>query len=169
MPSATNNLPPARRRHPLMKSALPVLLALAVAGLSTGCTTPRQDYMAGHPELKPEHRKIMVAGAFKDHDPVAGMTRDAVRLTMGTDPAQMTTVNGEDAWIWIKKKGDSLTMLDAPNHTGGPGAGTFSGLPADNGEEPKKRFIVRTTVFFRGDTATRVDVTEERLGGGGSQ
>jgi len=151
-----------------MKSALFALLALAAAGLSTGCTSPRQDYMAQHPELKPEHRKIMAAGVFKDHDPVAGMTRDAVRLTMGTDPAQVTTVNGEDAWIWIKKKGDALTMIDESNHSGGPGSGTFSGLPADNGDNPKKRSIVRTTVFFRGDLATRVDVTEEPLGAGGN-
>jgi len=163
MPSATSNVivPPARRRT-FMKFAL---LALAAAAISTGCTTPRQDYIAQHPELSPEHRKIVAAGTFKDHDPVAGMTRDAVRLTMGTDPAQVTKVNGEDAWIWIKKKGDSLTMMDESNHSGGPGSGTFSGLPPENDHEPKKRSIVRTTVFFRGDTATRVDVTEEVLGG----
>ena len=149
-----------------MKSALFTLLALAAAGLFTGCTTPCQDYIAQHPELKPEHRKIMAAGVFKDHDPVAGMTRDAVRLTMGTDPAQVTKIDGEDAWIWIKKKGDSLTMIDETNHSGGPGSGTFNGLPADNDHEPRKRSIVRTTVFFRGDLATRVDVTEEPLGVG---
>ncbi len=150
-----------------MKSALFTLLALAAASLFTGCTTPRQDYMAQHPELKPEHRKIMAAGVFKDNDPVAGMTRDAVRLTMGTDPAQVTTINGEDAWIWVKKKGDSLTMIDESNHSGGSGSGTFSGLPPDNGDDPKKkRSIVRTTVFFRGDLATRVDVTEEPWGPG---
>jgi hypothetical protein len=103
----------------------------------------------------------MAAGTLKDRDPVAGMTRDAIRLTMGTDPSQMTTINGEDAWIWIKKKGDSLTLMDESNHSGGPGAGSFSGMASDEGRAPKKRAIVRTTVFFRGDLATRVDVTEE--------
>ena len=160
MPSNSNNVPPGQHRL-IAKAVLLFISALITAGAYSGCTTPRQDYIAQHPELKPEQRKIVAAGALKDHDPVAGMTRDAIRLTMGTDPTQMTSINGEDAWVWIKKKGDSLTMLDETNHSAGTGSGSFSDLPAEDGGRTKKRSVVRTTVFFRGDAATRVDVTEE--------
>ncbi len=145
----------------IKKSTLVLLLAF-VASLS-GCATPQQAYVNQHPELSAEHRKIIAAGRLVDHAPVAGMTREQIRLTMGVDPTQVTSINGEDAWVWVKKRGDSLTLMDESDHGGSPGAGSFSGLPRDSEPETKKPMIIRTTVFFHGNLATRVDVTAQAL------
>ena len=162
MPFDTNNLFPDCRRV-IAKPAL-VLLVSSVVCFS-GCATPRQTYVSQHPELTAEHRKIIVAGQLADRDPVAGMTRQEIRLTMGVDPTQTTTINGEDVWVWVKRKGDSMTLLDDTTHSGSSGTGSFSGVPrgSDPDAVPKKRVQIRTTVFFKGNLATRVDVTEEPL------
>lgn len=138
-----------------------LLLALALVLCLPGCATQRQTYLNQHPELSGEHRKLIEAGKLVDRDPVAGMTREQIRLTMGTDPLQVTKINGEDAWVWVKPKRDSLPMMSETHHSGSTGTGSFSNMPRTEDPIPKARYVVRTTVFFHGDTATRVDVTEE--------
>ena len=143
-------------------ASISVFVGLALLGLA-GCATPQQTYLQQHPQLSPDHRKIIAAGRLVDRDPVAGLTREEIRLTMGVDPTQITSINGEDAWVWIKHKGDSLTLLGETNRSGSSGSGTFGSLPRGTDPEPKPRVLVRTIVFFQGNLATRVDVTEEPL------
>ena len=158
MPFDSNNPRRDRRRA----IGQPFLFLFAVVSCFSGCATPRQTYLQQHPDLTADHRKIIAAGRLVDRDPVAGMTRQEIRLTMGADPTQALTINGEDAWVWVKKRLDgSMTLMDDSSHSGSTGAGSFSGLSHNDDSEPKKKPAVRTTVFFRGDLATRVDVTEE--------
>jgi hypothetical protein len=144
-----------------MIKKLSSVFVCAVTLCLSGCATPRQTYLNQHPEVSAEHRRLMEAGVLVDRDPVAGMTREQIRLTMGTDPFQVTKINGEDAWVWVKPKRDSLTMVGETRRAKSPGAGSFSNMPGNDEPMPKARLVVRTTVFFRGDVATRVDVTEE--------
>lgn len=158
MPSDTNK-PGSDLRS--MTKTFSCVLFVALAFCLSSCATERQAYLGQHPEVSAEHRKLIEAGKLADRDPVAGMTREQIRLTMGKDPWQVTKINGEDAWIWVKKKTDSLTMVGESNHSGSTGTGSFANMPKSDDPEPKTRVMTRTTVFFRGDIATHVDVTEE--------
>lgn len=140
-----------------------LVLLVAATGFLPGCTTPRQAYLNQHPDLSAEHRKLISAGTLADRDPVAGMTREQIRLTMGKDPWQVTKIDGEDAWVWVKPKREELTIMSETSRSGSPGMGSFANQPKTDDPIPKARFIIRTTVFFHGDVATRVDVTEERV------
>lgn len=151
---------PRDSRSMIKTSSFALLLAFVCA--LTGCATPRQAYLNQHPELSAEHRKVIEAGILADRDPVAGMTRDQIRLTMGKDPWQVTKINGEDAWVWAKPKRDDLTMVE-DRRSRGSGTGSFANMPKTDDPLPKARHIVRTTVFFHGDLATRVDVSEEAV------
>lgn len=146
----------------MIKTSCLALLLAAVCVLP-GCTTPRQAYLSQHPELSAEHRKVIEAGTLVDRDPVAGMTREQIRLTMGKDPWQVTKIDGEDAWVWVKPKRNENTMISETSRSGSPGMGSFANQPKTDDPMPKATHVVRTTVFFRGDVATRVDVTEERV------
>lgn len=107
----------------------------------------------------------MQAGKLIDRDPVAGMTREEIRLTMGVDPTQATSINGEEAWIWVKKKPEPLSMMEGTDRaSSGTGSGSFANMPRESDQTPTKRVNVRTTVFFQGNQATKVDVTEEPVG-----
>jgi hypothetical protein len=128
-----------------------------------GCTTQQQAYVNQHPQLSADHRRIIAAGKLVDRDPVAGMSRVEIRLTMGVDPTQMTRINEEDAWVWVKRKLSPLATAQATERSGSPGAGSFSNLPRDTEEGPDPKVNTRTTVFFQGNLATRVDVTEEPI------
>ena len=160
MPFDSSN--PARRCAGAWQTALFTLLLGSFAALS-GCATPQQTYVNAHPELSADHRKVIIAAKLSDRDPVAGMTREQIRLTMNVDPTQMTSINGEEAWVWVKKKADPLSMAGESSHSGSSGSGSFSNLPSVTDSEPGKPVMVRTTVFFKGNTTTRVDVTEEKL------
>lgn len=138
-----------------------LLFLLAAVCVLQGCTTPRQAYLNQHPELSAEHRKVIEAGTLADRDPVAGMTREQIRMTMGKDPWQVTKINGEDAWVWVKPKRDEHTMISETSRSGSPGMGSFANQPKTDDPMPKATRIIRTTVLFHGDVATRVDVTEE--------
>jgi hypothetical protein len=150
-----------------MRSALVVSLFLAAAFLS-GCATPRQDYVKQHPEMTPEHRKILLAGRIKNGDPVAGMTRDEIRLVMGRDPDQFTTINGEEAWVWVNEKSVEISSTD-DNNSGVKSDG--SGRPSIGGKRhgDKKSGNSsggkqnKTTVFLSGGHATRAEVGEGSL------
>lgn len=138
--------------------------AFLAAALLTGCATPRQEYINHHPQLSAEHRRILLAGKLIDRDPVAGMTKEEIRVTMGIDPTQATTINGEEAWVWVKRKPQPLPEFDdSSRSSSGMGSGSFSNLPRESDEAPGKKVNLRTTVFFQGDLATRVDVTEEQV------
>jgi hypothetical protein len=134
------------------------LLALAAVCVFSGCESPTKAYVKQHPELSPEHRKIISTGRIKFGDPVAGMTRDQIRLVMGTDPDQFDSINGEDAWIWLKAK----TARLKENNDSDSGLGTMTGgkhheneSAADSGQTELK--TTKVTVFFKGNIATRAE------------
>jgi hypothetical protein len=145
----------------MIKTSCFALLLAIVCGLQ-GCATPRQAYLSQHPELSAEHRKLIEAGTLADRDPVVGMTREQIRLTMGTDPWQVTKIDGVDAWVWVKPKRNEHTMISETSRSGSPGMGSFANQPKTD-DLPKARRIIRTTVLFEGNVATRVDVTEEAV------
>lgn len=137
-------------------------VACLVATLLAGCASPRQEYINRHPQLTAEHRRIMAAGKLIDRDPVAGMTREEIQLTMGVEPTQATSINGEEVWVWVKRKPEPLSMMDGSDRaSSGTGSGSFSNIPRESDQPPQKKVNLRTTVFFEGNLATRVDVTEE--------
>ena len=115
-----------------------VLALLAIVSCLAGCAAPRQTDVSQHPEISAEHLRIMASGKLANGDQVAGMTRQQIRQTMRMPPVQITSINATDVWMWVKRKGDSLS-----------------------GEDPAKQVNIRTTVFFNGDLATKVNVTEE--------
>jgi hypothetical protein len=139
------------------------LVILAAFTCLMGCTTPQQAYVSQHPQLSADHRRIIASGKLVDHDPVEGMSREEIRLTMGVDPTQVTRINDEDAWVWVKRKLAPASALQQTGRSASPGAGSFSNQPVDTEETPDPKVNIRTTVFFQGNLATRVDVTEEPI------
>jgi hypothetical protein len=137
-----------------------LLASLAIFCALSGCDTPTKAYVKQHPELSPEHRKIILSGRIKYGDPVAGMTREQVHLVMGTDPDQFDSFNGEDAWIWFRSK-VVRSKMESENDTGGAassGGGGKHHANLDTGEStPTESRPSKTTVFFKGNIATRVE------------
>jgi hypothetical protein len=137
-----------------------LLAALAAVCLLSGCETPTKAYVKQHPELSPEHRKIISSGRIKFGDPVAGMTREQVRLVMGTDPDQFDSINGEDVWIWFKSKAVAM-KVESDSDTGGSARDGGGGKhhANDSGTDSGQTEIRpgKVTVFFKGDIATRAE------------
>jgi hypothetical protein len=136
-----------------------LLASLAIVTVLCGCETPRQTYVKQHPELSPQFRKIILAGRIKFNDQIAGMTRDQVRLVMGSDPDQFDAVNGEDTWTWFKSKIPRISGSSAAD-TGDParesGAGKRGKFLGDSTASDTK--AIKTTVYFKGNLATHVEV-----------
>jgi hypothetical protein len=139
---------------------LKLLASLAFVCVFSACDTPTKAYVKQHPELSAEHRKIILSGRIKFGDPVVGMTREQVRLVMGTDPDQFDSLNGEDAWIWFRSKA-AIAKVESDADTGGTareGGGGKRHAKADTGDSiPPTTRPGKTTVFFKGNLATRVE------------
>jgi hypothetical protein len=140
-----------------------IAASLATLCAFSGCENPGKAYANAHPELSPEHRKIMVSGKIKYGDSVAGMTREQVRLIMGKDPDQFDSVNGEDAWIWIRAKNanaqfETSTSADNGGVAKDGGGGKREPISEAGGSDPFATGHTKTTVFFKGNVATHVDV-----------
>ena len=145
-----------------MTKALAIVILFASISAFVGCSTSQQAYLSRHPELSTEHRKIIAAGRLADRDAVAGMTRDQIRLTMGSDPTQLTSINGEDAWVWVRRKGGAGSF-EPMNRSGERDRGSFGRIEKTQESVATPKVQVRTTVVFQGNQATRVDVTESPL------
>ncbi len=145
-------------------AALLAIICLTVAVLP-GCATPAQNYVRRHPELSAEQRKIFEAGKIPNGDAVAGLTREQVRLIVGRDPTQFTTVNGQEAWVWVKEQmpttGQFEEQMGAERGGAGRDAGGLGtsqhGFQAAGNSTSK---ALRTTVYFQGNRATRAEVAE---------
>jgi len=146
------------------------LPVFAVALLVGGCSTPRSAYVSQHPELPPAHRRILLSGTIKYGDPVEGMTKEEIGLTMGKPPTKTETAEGEDVWTWVRVKeqagradpwdatsSDSVDAGASQASQAAPGARRKSGMAAPKGRE------IKTTVFFHGDIANRVQIDEDTL------
>jgi hypothetical protein len=137
-----------------------LLAALVIVCVLSGCETPTKAYVKQHPELSPEHRKIILSGRIKFGDPVAGMTREQVRLVMGTDPDQFDSANGEDAWIWFRSKVVQLKQESDEDNGGSArdgGGGRHHAKEDTGGSVPPSSHPAKTTVFFKGNIASRVE------------
>src|SRR5262249_10871104 len=150
------------------------------------CINPAKSYVARHPELSSEHRAILLSGRVPDGRDVAGMTKEQVRLAMGTDPDQFTKIDGADAWVYFNK-GESgaspspesgrrrrrLGRRSSPD--GSEDASAFGrprGMASDNSpaadsssseqsSSAKKSHGRTTTIFFSGDLAARAETTRD--------
>lgn len=141
------------------------LLAFAVVCLA-GCVSLRAAYVKAHPELSTAHRDILLVGKVPEGDAAAGMTKEQVRLAMGSDPAQFTTVDGVDAWVYFTERGGDKASPEKPAHSG-KGSAHSGGKFADQAKSDATTSSgtesgggkTETTIFFNGDRATRVSVT----------
>ena len=157
-----------------MKSLRNLLLLAApglLAVLLPGCSTPGAAYASQHPELSAEQRKMFQSGKIATGGPVAGLTGEQIRLIMGRDPAQFTKENGEDAWVWVQP---GLLPMAGPveeqmgAERGGVGRDSGARGSSQYGTEVSANSVgarspQRTTVYFRGNRATRAVVTDGSL------
>lgn len=151
-----------------------------------GCANPAASYVAQHPELSAEHRKILLEGKIRDGDAVAGLTKAQVRVAMRTPPDQFTTFNGQEAWVYLhgtytpshRSRDDSGVRVtpgapvpgedplgagsgfDHP-HAGKGGSDSSGGSGSDSYGAGDKKTGTRTTILFVGDHATHAEVTRE--------
>jgi hypothetical protein len=144
-----------------------LLPLFALVLLSPGCASPRGTYVSQHPELPPDHRRILLSGTIKYGDPVEGMTKEAIRLTMGKEPTKTEFADGEEAWIWVRVKEQAgradpwdATSVDSVD-AGSTEAAAHTGKKSATAAPDKKE--IKTTVFFHGDIANRVQIDEESL------
>jgi hypothetical protein len=153
---------PRRNPHTAAAQCLPgLVLGLLVGMLLASCTTPGQAYVRKHPELPAAHRQILASGKIPSGDAVAGLTHDEVRLAMNGAPATFDKINGEEAWIYLRKNTLPPDSIEAPRTPAGSSLNThdaFSapapGLDVDG--------MVKTTIFFQGDRATHADISQEK-------
>ena len=137
-----------------------LVLALAAATL-TGCANPGNSYAAQHPELPAAHRQILLRGKIPSGDAVAGMTRAQVKIAMGGDPTTFDKINGEDAWIYARKKGVGRESFDDLGRSGSATLENTHSFTQGNDFSPRVDVELKTTVFFQGDRATHAQSMEE--------
>ena len=153
-----------------MRSFL-LLPLFTVALLISGCaSSPQRAYVKEHPELPADHRRILLSGTIKYGDPVEGMTKEAIRITMGKEPTKMDTVDGEDVWTWVRVKEQAgradpwdATSADSVDAGADQASQSAQGGKRKNGMAAPKGREIKTTVFFHGDVANRVQIDEETL------
>ena len=143
-------------------------LTCTLAILVSGCASPRQTYVNQHPDLPADHRRILLSGTIQYGDPVVGMTKEEIRLAMGKVPTKTELVDGEEAWIWtrVKEQAGRADPWDATNidsvDAGSNQAARSSGGKKGATAAPDRKQI-KTTIFFHGDLANRVQIDEESL------
>ena len=143
---------------PPMKPLLLILLA-AVASLA-GCANPGSSYAAKHPELSPAHRQILLRAKIPSGDAVAGMTREQVKLAMGSDPTTFDKIGAEDVWIYVRKKGVGRGSFD-DERSGSSSMGSSLSFTESADFSPRVDVDLKTTIFFQGDRATHAQTTDE--------
>ncbi len=145
-----------------MKYLVPFLLA-AVAAAFGGCATPAQTYAKQHPELTPEQVQIFNTGRIPDGTAVAGMTQEQVKIAMVVEPVQYTKVDGQDAWIYVQKKlsAGGITPIDPTIDR--RDKRSRESLMDSESHAPSDQPLIKTTVYFQGDRATRADVANGGL------
>jgi hypothetical protein len=117
-----------------------------------------------HPDIPAEHRRILLSGTIKYGDPVEGMTKEEISLTMGKAPTKTDFADGEEVWTWVRVKeqagrADPWDATSADSVDAGAGQ---TGRRKGNTTAPKGREI-KTIVFFHGDIANRVQIDEDAL------
>jgi len=131
--------------------------------LLAACTNEGQTYAKNHPELTPAQRRIMATGQIPDGTAVAGLTRDQIRIAMGSDPATFDRVGDEDAWVFSHKKAIAKNpeFANAPSDSVLDRSHGYSETDTDQ-NAPRVDVDVKTTVFFNGNIATHAHTSEEK-------
>ena len=130
--------------------------------LISGCSTERSSYASSHPELPEAHRQIFRNGTIPGGNAVAGMTREQVRIAMGSGPTTFDVIEGQDVWIYTRRK---PLETDLAEDFGNSASSAFSGNRSMKKQKPAGRQMnptVKTTIFFQGDRATHAQVTDGR-------
>ena len=133
------------------------VFALFAASAFAACSNPGLDYANKHSELTPVQRQIITSGKIPAGDAVAGLTHDQVKVAMRGFPNTFDKVNGEEAWIYVRKKALPVGEEQVPS-------------PSARRDSPDASFPAagvydmneRTTVYFQGDRATHAEVTQEK-------
>jgi hypothetical protein len=144
-----------------MKSTIPFVALLIVFALC-GCGTVGEKYVSQHPELSPEHQAILKTGKVPDGTAIAGMTREQVQLAMGIDPTQYTKIDGQDAWVYVRKRLAASSLSTSVPELDRRDSRNRSDLPEDRPSSQDQGFI-KTTIFFQGEVATRAEVVNGGL------
>jgi len=132
--------------------------------LLAACTNEGEIYVKKHPELTPEHRKILASGKIPDGTAVAGLTREQVRMAMGTDPYTIDRDGNEDVWVFSHRK----AVAKDPQFANTPADAVLDkthgyGETNNNDENaPRQDVDVKTSVYFDGNIATRARTVEEK-------
>jgi outer membrane protein assembly factor BamE (lipoprotein component of BamABCDE complex) len=137
-------------------------IGLACLCLLASCANHGQSYVSAHPELSPAHRQILSTGQIPSGDAVAGMTREQVKLAMGRDPSTFDKLNGEDVWVYSRKKMVGNSSFDGGARGGSSRMETDHSFSQTEDLGPRIDVEVKTTIFFQGDRATHAQVTDER-------
>ena len=121
------------------------------------CSNPGQDYAKNHPNMTSVQKHILMSGNIPAGTGVAGLTHDEVKLAMKGFPNTFDRINGEEAWIYVRKKavpvGSTVDDVSPSSRRDMPD-------PPSNG--PIYDVNERTTVYFTGDKATHAEVTQEK-------
>ena len=137
------------------------LLLLMPALLYSGCETPGAKYVKQHPELSAEQRKIFIDKKVADVKAVAGLTKAQIRVALG-EPTQFDTVEGDEAWIYIKSPSPGSGPAAQLSNSGVQTAGAeLGGMAPTQGSSGTNAGAIRTTIFFDGDQAIRATVAHE--------
>lgn len=134
---------------------------LASALLLGACANPGSSYASKHPELPAAHRQILLRGKIPSGDAVAGMTRAQVKLAMGSDPTTFDKINGEDAWIYVRKKAVGRESFEDLSRSGSSSMENTHSFTESTDFSPRVDIDLKTTIYFQGDRATHAESTGE--------
>ena len=145
-----------------MKYIIPSIILAAACALA-GCASPAQTYAKQHPELSSAQAQILNTGKVPDGTAVAGMTREQVTLTLG-EPTQYTKVDGHDAWVYVRKQLGTSGISSANDATfDHRDLRSKHSLAEGESHAPEDLPLLKTTVHFDGDKATRAEVVNGGL------
>ncbi len=133
-----------------------LLAALLSSVVFSSCASSGKSYADSHPSLTAEQKNIVVKGKIPDGSAVAGMTKEDIRATMRGDPSQFTTVNGTEAWVYVRDSDDGPSLAPEMQNTS---PGHMGGDPTVSAAEMDAGLVkVHTTVLFENGRATRAEV-----------
>jgi hypothetical protein len=134
-----------------------------IAFLLMACTNEGQIYAKKHPELSPEHSRIMASGKIPDGTVVAGLTREQIRIAMGTDPYTIDRDGNEDVWVFSHKKAISTNIEDADARANSSLDKAHGYTETDPDQKaPRIDVDVKTSVYFDGNIATHARTVQEK-------
>ena len=125
-----------------------LIAAAAILHLAGCASSPRIAYVKAHPELSPAHRQILLSGKIPGGMAAEGMTKDQVKLAVGS-PKRLEQTGTGDVWVYVHERFLDISLNAQRNFT----------ETANLGPRPSVRETAR--VFFRGDRATHVQIGRE--------